>query len=130
MPEEPPRKEREGATTAGGTGAEGRATSNPREPAATDRTQREDRRAKAARPTPNRPEATENTSREEEAPKKERTAASTPRAHLCLMQRLQRIQFKILTLWKYYMTIINFYDIPRKGDVLVVRINTVNEANS
>ena len=42
--------------------------------------QREERRAKAERPTPNRPEATENTSREGEAPKKERTAESTPLA--------------------------------------------------
>ena len=81
MPEEPPRKELEGATTEGGTGAEGKATNKPREPAATERTQREERRAKAERPEPKRPEATENTSREAEAPNQEETAASTPRAH-------------------------------------------------
>ncbi|MDJ0902488.1 MAG: hypothetical protein QNJ55_27155 [Xenococcus sp. MO_188.B8] len=80
MPDPPEHQERRTRQPAGGTGAEGRATSKPREPAATERIQREDRRAKAARPTPNRPEATENTSREGEPLKKPRTTASTPRA--------------------------------------------------
>ena len=79
-PEPPPKNEREGRTPAGQTGAEGRATSKPREPAATDNTQREDRRAKADRPEPNRPEATENTNSEEEPAKKDRQSKSTPRA--------------------------------------------------
>ncbi len=78
-----------GRTPAGQTGAEGRATSKPQEPAATDNTQREDRRAKAERPyaeryplgEPKRPEATENTSSEEEPAKKDRQSESTPRAH-------------------------------------------------
>ena len=80
MPEPPPRKEQEGATTAGGTGEEGKATNKPREPEATDNTQREERRAKAERPEPKRPEATENTSREAEDLNQEETAESTPRA--------------------------------------------------
>jgi len=50
------------ATKAGQAAAE-TTTSNPREPAATDEAQRQERRAKVERPEPNRPEATGNTSK-------------------------------------------------------------------
>jgi hypothetical protein len=80
-PEPAPKKRRAGKTPAGQIGEEGKATSKPRSPQATDRTQATDRRAKAERPEPKRPEATEKTSREGDPEKKSRTKRSIPSAH-------------------------------------------------
>lgn len=81
-PEPAPRNERPGRTPEG-QAPEGATTNRPREPAATDRTQAAERRAKAATKPPleKRGDEAENTSNPGEPEKNDRTTASTPRAH-------------------------------------------------
>ncbi|GEM_PF-3068214 len=76
-----PRNEREG-TTPGGQAPEGRTNNSPREPRATERTQAEERRARAATEPAKakREEVAEKTNKEGELEKAERTALSTPAA--------------------------------------------------